>query len=117
MAAYRAYKKKIGLFRLRQLSEEKDWRFSRKFLLRKVPVLPSRKPGHGPVTLKEEYGLKKHKDPRTGEVSVGYCFDEYFKMLEFTGRKKPKTIHGEKWSRNQIEKYLGKGIFLSDTKK
>lgn len=56
----------------------------------------------------------KVQNPKAGKVPLGEMFDDYFIHLEATRRKKATTVRGEKWSRTQIEKGLGKTTFLSE---
>ena len=114
MATYRAYKKKDGTVSVTAIIRKKGIEVLTETFTEKSPGAAKSEARAWASDIERRMRLKKHKDPRTGEVSIGYCFDEYFKMLEYTGRKKPKTIQGEKWSRNQIEKYFGEDIFVAD---
>jgi hypothetical protein len=114
MAAYRTYRKKDGTVSVTAIIRRKGLEVLTETFTEKSPGAAKSEARAWASDIERRMRLKKHKDPRTGEVPIGYCFNEYFKMLEFTDRKKPKTIQGEKWSRNQIEKYFGEDIFVSD---
>ena len=114
MATYRTYKKKDGTVSVTAIIRKKGLEvLTETFTETKSGAAKSEAQAWA-SDIERRIRFKKHKDPRTAKVSIGYCFDEYFKMLQITGRKKAKTVQGEKWSRNQIEKYFGEEAYVSD---